>query len=108
MTIEEIELSWEEVSGREDPRQRYRIYRLCPGEKDPELIATCGSEAAVGVTLCTLGRDGEFEPLEGDCSIGILDTQGEVGKKWLIKPWLASPKNLSDAGKVLRRAQKKE
>jgi hypothetical protein len=30
---------------------------------------------------------------------------GEVGQKWIVRPWLASPKNVSDAGKVMRRAQ---
>jgi hypothetical protein len=103
MTV--FELDWDEVSGRGDPRQRYRIYRLCPGETEPDLLATCESEEAVGVTLCTLGREGEFEPESGDCAIGVLDTEGEVGKKWIFRPWLASPKNASDAGKVLRRAR---
>lgn len=107
MNIAELEeLSWELVSGREDPRQRYRIYRLCPGDTDPELIACCETEAAVGVALCTLGREGEFDPDEGDCSIGVLDTEGETGKKWIIKPWLASPGNVAVAGKVLRTARK--
>lgn len=105
------ELNWEFVSGREDangdpdPEQRYRIYRLCPGETEPELIACCGSEAAVGMALCTLGREGEFEPDAGDCSIGILDTFGETGKKWIVRPWMASPKNVSDAARVMRRSQ---
>lgn len=103
MTV--LELDWDEVSGRGDPRQRYRIYRLCPGETEPDLLATCESEAAVGVTLCTLGREGEFSPENGDCAIGVLDTEGEVGQKWIFRPWLASPKNVSDAGKVMRRAQ---
>lgn len=102
---DEFELEWESVSGRGDPRQRFRIYRLCPGETDPELVATCESEAAVGVTLCTLGREGEFDPDEGDCSIGILDQEGETGRKWLIKPWLASPGNVSVAARVLRTAR---
>ena len=101
-----MSVDWDEVSGRGDPQQRFRIYRLCPGDTEMELVATCETEAAVGVTLCTLGREGEFAPEEGDCSIGILDTEGEVGKKWLIKPWLASPKNVSDAAKVMRQARK--
>lgn len=100
------DLPWEDVSGRGDPEQRFRIYRLCPGEEDPELIATCETEAAVGVALCTLGREGEFEPENGDCSIGVLDTEGDVGQKWLIKPWLASPKNVSVAARVMRKARR--
>lgn len=101
------ELSWEDISGWDDPEQRFRIYRLCPGETDPELVATCATEAAVGVTLCTLGREGEFDPGAGDCAIGILDTEGEVGRKWIVRPWLASPKNVSDAAKVMATAGKK-
>lgn len=114
MTTKTIDaLEWEFVSGREDasgdpdPRQRYRIYRLCPGDTEPELLATCASEAAVGVALCTMGREGEFDPDAGDCAVGVLDTMGEVGKKWIFRPWLASPGNVSDAGKVLRSAQKR-
>lgn len=113
-SIRDDELEWEFVSGREDidgefdPRQRYRIYRLCMGEKEPELMATCENEEAVGVTLCQLGRDGEFDPTNGDCSIGVLDTLGETGRKWLIRPWMASPANVAVAGKVLAAARKKK
>jgi hypothetical protein len=96
---------WESVSGRGDPRQRFRIYRLCPGDTEPELVATCASEEAVGVALCTLAREGEFDPMNGDCAIGILDEAGETGRKWLIKPWLANPANVSAAGRVLRTAR---
>ncbi len=101
----DIGLEWDAVSGRGDSRQRYRIYRLCPGETEPELISTCDSEAAVGVALCQHGRDGEFDPDSGDCSVGVLDTMGEVGRKWIFRPWLASPGNVSTAGKVLRTAR---
>lgn len=104
--IEEFELDWELVSGRDDPRQRYRIYRLCPGETEAELLACCETEGAVGVALCTLGREGEFTPENGDCAVGVLDTEGEVGKKWLFRPWLASPTNAADAARVLRTQRK--
>jgi hypothetical protein len=111
---EEFALDWELVSGREDvngepdPEQRFRIYRLCPGDTDPELLATCATEGGVGVALCTLGREGEFDPDNGDCAVGVLDTMGEVGRKWIFRPWLASPANVSDAGKVLRTARRKK
>ena len=101
-------LEWEYVSGREDPRQRYRVYRLCPGQKEPELLATAETEGGVGMALCTLGRDGEFDPSNGDCAVGVLDTQGEKGKKWIFRPWLASPRNVADAGRVLRSARAKK
>lgn len=90
MTDDEPMLDWDDVSGRGDPRQRFRIYRRCLGEEEPELIATCENEAAVGLTICTLGREGEFKPENGDCLLGILDTEGETGKKWILRPWPAS------------------
>jgi hypothetical protein len=109
--LEEFILSWELVSGREDhngepdPEQRYRIYRLCPGESEPELMWTCASEEAVGVAICTGGREGEFDPSNGDCSIGILDTFAPPGERWILRPWLANAANLSAAGKMLGTAR---
>lgn len=114
MPKKDFALDWELVSGRKDvrdeadPRERYRIYRLCPGDTKAELIATCASEKAVGVALCELGRGGEFSPENGDCAVGVLDTMGEVGKKWIFRPWLASPKNVSDAAKVMASAKKRK
>src|SRR5262245_45654850 len=99
---EEFELDWDYVTGRGDPKNRYRIYRLCPGETEPELVATCETEGAVGVALCTLGREGEFDvvPEGSDCPVGVLDTMGEE-RKWLIRPWGPSPRQVSDAGRML-------
>jgi len=74
-------LSWEEVSGRGDPAQRFRIYRLRASTL--ELVATCGTEAAVGVTLCTLAREGEWEA----ATVGVLDSLGEKGQKWIVSPF---------------------
>lgn len=116
-------LDWEDYSGRNDEGQRFKIYRLCDcvtceatrlvdgvrcpecrGEgKVRELIATCGTEEALGIAVVTLGREGEFE----GCALGILDVLGEVGQKWVLRPWLPSPRNRSDAGRVLRSAQTK-
>lgn len=121
-------VSWEEHAGEDsrtgeqDPAQRFKLYRLCEcptckgtgkspkkaakgarcsdcrGEgKVRELIATCADEEAVGVTICRLGREGEFE----DCPIGLLDTQGEVNQKWIVRPWGASARNVSDAARTL-------
>jgi len=127
-------LTWDEFSGRGDPKQRFRLYRLCEcaecegkgrgtypmqlarweveygvqtSERCPicrgegrtlELVATCASAEAVGVTLVTLGREGEWS----ECPVGVLDTEGETGQKWLVSPWLPSPRNVSDAGRLLR------
>lgn len=96
------DLDWDTFSGRGDPEQAYRLYRVCPGETTPELLATCGSPEALGVAICTLGAEGEFL----DCAAGVLHTEGEPGKRWLLKPWRAMPKEASMAGKVLRSARK--
>ena len=118
-----------------DPAERYSLYRLCDcttcegkgkgpavsgsggmlhhGEsiRCPDCrgegrvrqeLATCESPEAVGVALVTLGREGEWE----GCAFGCLDRGGEVGEKWLVKMWLPSPRNVSDAGRVLARSKK--
>jgi hypothetical protein len=115
-----MNLEWEAFDGRRDPGQRYALYRLCEcGEcggkgktlEEPfrcsqcrgegrtlQLLATCATEAAVGVSLVTLAREGEWE----ECPLGVLDRQGEPGQKWLVRPWLPSARNVSDAGRTLR------
>lgn len=75
----------------------------CRGEgRTRELVATATDPESVGVALITLAREGEFD----ECPIGILDTQGETGRKWLITPWLPSARNVSDAGRTLAKARK--
>lgn len=75
----------------------------CRGEgKIRDLVATC-SEGALGDTIIRLGREGEFT----DCPFGLLDTMGEPDQKWLIKPWLPSARNVSDAGRTLSHARKR-
>ena len=70
-------------------RERYRIYRVKDGGA-PELVATCRTQGSVGVTLCTLGAEGEFL----DYCVGVLDgrdhknAKGEWIGKWLILPWV--------------------
>ena len=120
-----------------DPRERFVLYRLCdcltcegkgkalpphrpfaqwraksPIERCPDCrgegrvrqeVASCESPEAVGVALVTLGREGEWE----ECPFGLLDREGEKGQKWLVLPWLPSPRNVSDAGRVLGTARKK-
>ncbi len=87
--------------GRLDPEQRFRIYcRTHEGEL--QLIATCGSPEALGVAIVTLGREHEFD----DCALGVLDVLGEKGERWIIRPWEASAKNASDAGRVLAKSKK--
>ena len=77
---------------------------VCRGEgRERQLLATCATAEAVGVALVTLAREGEFD----ECPIGVLDTQGETGKKWLVKPWLPSARNISDAGRTLARSKGK-
>ena len=51
------------------------------------------------MAIVTLGQEGEFD----ECPIGILDTTGETGRKWLVSPWLPSPRNVRDAARVMGR-----
>ena len=92
-------------SGREWNQGRLPAGRCpdCRGEgRVREELATCASPEAVGVALVTLAREGEWQ----DCPLGLLDSEGEKGKRWLILPWTASPRNVSDAGKLLRSSRK--
>lgn len=109
---------------------RFRLYRLCPcdacngtgkidttvdytgnvrcdacrGEgKQRQVVAECETPADIGLAIFTLGQEGEWQ----ECPFGLLDTQGEVGKKWLISPWLPSARNVSDAGRVLAQSKRK-
>lgn len=68
-----------------DKSNRFRIYRLVGGELG--LIATCADEAAVGMAICTLGAEGEFQM----ATVGILDSGGSDEKPgtWLINPYEA-------------------
>lgn len=99
------DLSWEYVSGREDTvEQRFRIYcRDYHGERT--LVATAASEEAVGLAICTLGREGVFL----DCALGVLDTTPAEGDpKWVILPWEASAKNVKEAARVLGKAKRRK
>lgn len=113
---------------REALASRYRLYRLCecsacggtgkvpPGHhtvhvRCPEcrgegrvrdLVATATDPESLGVALVTLGREGEWK----GCPIGVLDTLGKIGEKWLVKPWTPSARNVSDAGRTLQAARK--
>lgn len=105
-------------------RNRYVLLRLCEcvscgatgktddGSRCPECrgegrtrqeICTCDSPESLGVALVTLAREGEWE----GCPIGIRDDMGEKGERWLVRPWLPSARNISDAGRTLRQAQTK-
>lgn len=108
--------------------ERYRLYRLCEcttcngigkwdlyytpkrcedcrGEgRTRELVATATDPESLGVALVTLGREGEWK----DCPIGILDTEGATGEKWLVRPWLPSARNVSDAGRTLAQSKGKK
>jgi hypothetical protein len=74
----------------------------CRGEgKSLDLVATCGTPEAVGVALVTLGLEGEWD----ECPIGIMHRpEGEKGR-WIVKPWLPSARNVSDAGRTLARSK---
>jgi hypothetical protein len=119
---------WESFTGEGDPQQRFRIYRLCSCEacggsgkidttvdytgnvrcddcrgegRVKQLVATAETPAGVGEALVQNGREGAFL----ECPVGVLDTEGEKGQKWLISPWLPSARNISDAGRTLAGAR---
>jgi hypothetical protein len=74
----------------------------CRGEgRVRQEIATCESPEAVGVALVTLAREGEWD----ECPFGLLDSEGEKGKKWLITPWLPSARNVTDAARTLAKSK---
>lgn len=79
---ERIDLDWEEISGRNDERQRFRLYKV-GRDGSPELVATTATPEGVGVAIVTLGREGEWE----NTCVGVLDSMGEVGQKWLSNPF---------------------
>ena len=105
--MDSLTLSHEDQDGRNDPAQRFALYRLCPGvEREKELLATCATPEALGVAIVTLAREGELEVDGQPCRVGVLDRQGEKNHKWLIRPWEASPRNVSDAASTLARSRK--
>lgn len=84
-------LDWDEVSGRNDPRQRYRLYRRHHTEEEPTLLVTCEDEESVGCAIFWMAKEGQLD----DALIGIYDcTPEEGGKHWVLLPWL--PKAATD------------
>lgn len=127
LTWAEDQSSRRYITGAPDQAERFELYRLCEcaacngrgkdvtdgfttnrcmecrGEgRTRELVATCATPEALGVALVTLGREHEWD----ECPIGVLDTMGEPGEKWIVRPWLPSARNLSDAGRQLQTARK--
>jgi hypothetical protein len=67
-------------------RSRYHLYRLRAGELTS--LATTDTPGGVGVMLCILHEDGEFD--RPDDSVGILDTGARGYDKpgmWLVHPF---------------------
>jgi DnaJ-class molecular chaperone len=101
----------------------------CRGEgRVRQEVATCESPEAVGVALVTLAREGEWD----ECPFGLLDqtpdcptcTGAETGLPlmvnecpeckgtgvkptgtWLIRPWLPSARNVTDAARTLAKSK---
>ena len=93
-----------DISGYQaDGEAQYARCEACRGEgRTRDLVATCASPEAVGVALVTLGREGEWD----ECPVGVLDTMGEPGEKWIVSPWLPSARNVSQAGRTLAASRK--
>lgn len=121
------------VDAPHDPRDRFGLYRLCDctacagrgkaydedahtssnlrPRKCPDCrgegrvrqeVASCANAEAVGVALVTLAREGEFE----NCRFGLLDRDGEKGKRWLILPWPETARTVRAAAQTLARSKK--
>lgn len=75
--------TWDELAPRR-PEERFRIYRHTI-DAPLELIATCPSPESVGVALCTLVAEGEFDR----AAVGVLDSNGsdDTPGKWIVNPW---------------------
>lgn len=115
--------------------EQYRLYRLCPcgkcsgtgktleiegdfvtamtsktkrcgscrGEgRTLELVATCGTKEAVGVALVTLTEEGEWD----ECPFGLMHRPAGQTGRWLLKPWPASPRNVTDAARLMQKQRK--
>jgi hypothetical protein len=50
----------------------------------------------------TLAREGEWD----ECPFGLLDSEGEKGRKWLVTPWLPSARNVRDAARTLAKSKR--
>jgi hypothetical protein len=96
----------EEIETEDEVGWRFGTKRCdaCRGEgRIRELVATATDPESMGVALVTLGREGEWD----ECPIGILDTEGETGKKWLVSPWQPSARNVTDAARTLAKSKGK-
>lgn len=72
----------------------------CRGEgKTLDLVATCADPQGVGTAIVQNAEEGMFD----ECPLGIL----EDGGSWLVKPWPASPRTVSDAAKILAKSKTK-
>lgn len=127
----ELQADADLLTGRGDPQQRYRIYRLCvcfeclgvgkvmdrpKGNQvkpvGPNRCEECRGEGKTLELVATAGTPQDVGVAlielaqEGefeDCPIGIL----EDGGSWLIKPWLPSPRNVADAARVMAQSKRK-
>lgn len=78
-------LDWDFVSGRNDPRQRYRLYRRHYTEEKPKLLVSCESEEDMGFAIFRMSEEGQLD----NALIGIYDCTPDEGKKhWIVLPWL--------------------
>jgi hypothetical protein len=78
----------------------------CRGEgRTRELVATATDPESLGVALVTLAAEGEWE----GCPLGLLDKPDpDKPGTWLIKPWLPSARNVSDAARTLANSKKEK
>lgn len=76
----------------------------CRGEgRIRQEVASCDTPEAVGVALVTCAREGEWE----GCQFGLLDREGEEGKRWLVLPWPETARTVRAAAQTLARRKGK-
>lgn len=95
---------------------------LCRGEgKTRDVVGAAPDPESLGVMLVTVAAEGQLD----ECANGVLDTCPPCDEcagvgcetcdgtgirktgRWLWRPWLPSPRNWSDAGRVLASARQK-
>lgn len=87
----QLTLTTDDIAPRTE-NERYRLFRVRNGGP-PEIVCTVSSMEAVGVALCTLGAEGEWDDVcvgVQDCLARWDDKQDKWVGKWLVKPWVAA------------------
>lgn len=73
---------------RDDPQQRFRVYRQRGRRGRAECVATTGDPGGIGQAIVTLAAEGNLLP---DDRVGVLDAwpNGEPSETgtWIVNPY---------------------